>query len=269
MNCTKGKTTITWIKYVGILICIFLLFYDFLFSDGIAYGDKKSIIVENEHFIVIHYHDWSSDPENKKYKMMITHQNPINKENDYAYILCIQKSSGKIQFKIPSPALTHLFLMKDGEYIIGLSNIKLNNPIQLLILNKKGKVLYKRHIGKYEAVLTLSEFEQFSNKYSIQKRKLKSLNRIEIIENKVFIDITGGAMTNILGEDCFYYLIKKRRLSHLSKNIGESVTNFVFWFMEKDPEIKLKCKGEKLIAISLLDREGERFEIPINEKILK
>jgi hypothetical protein len=58
----------------------------------------------------------------------------------------------------------------------------------------------------------------------------------------------------------------KMKPFHLSKNFGESVSNWVYWYKEPDSKIQLKYnKQNQLIGISLLDRKGcdlkSRFQI--------
>ncbi len=255
------------IKAVLVIVYIFIIvstLSNICFADARAYNKIVNLKVENNELIVVHYHNWSKDSYKKRYDMITTHQNPFTSKNDYAYLECIEKSSGKQIFRKPTPALTIIYISSSSKYIIGLSKIMLHNPYQLVIFDIGGNLLYKKHIAASEAKLTISEFQEFKKKYKEQYAILKSLDSITVKPNVVYIDFLRDNFPIILG-DAWHYLIKKETPSHLSENISESITNWVFWYHEPDPEIELKySKCHQLIAISLLDPKGERFEIPIH-----
>ena len=53
--------------------------------------------------------------------------------------------------------------------------------------------------------------------------------------------------------------------NHLSKNIGGTVTNFIYWFDIKNQDLKFEYENGILIGISVLDPKDERILIRINE----
>lgn len=252
-------------KVISFVFIIILILNSVCFADARSYSKIVNLKVENDEIIVKHHHDWSEAKDKMRNKMMNINQNPFTSENDYAYLECIEKKTMKQLFKKPTPALTKLYITNNSEHIIGLSNIMLDNPYQLVIFNLEGNLIYKKHIAASEAKLTLREYQAFKKEYQTQYRFLKSLDRITVKSKNIYIDFDSMNMPFIL-EEAWNYLIKRVGVSHLSKNFSESITNWIFWYMEPDPEIQAKYKDQKLIAISLLDRKGERFEIPINEQ---
>ena len=148
-----------------LLLCLIISSY-LAFSDNAAYKGIVNISIESENYIIEHYHDWS-----------------IN----YAYIECIDKRTNDIVFKIPSPALTKLFVSNDEQFIVGLSNIKIDNPYQFVMLNLKGEYIIRSHV------------RSFLRKYS------------------------------------------------------ETVTNYIYWFNEKDPGLEFIYKNNELVGISVLN----------------
>ncbi len=232
-------------------------------ADARSYNEIVNLKVENQEIIVKHYHNWSLKTEKKRDAMMTTHQNPFHDENDYAFIECIDKKTGCKLFKKPTPALTYLYISRDSKSIIGLSKIQLDNPYQLVCFDLEGNLITKKHITPEEAKLSLIEYQEFKKRYNIAHDLLTSLDRITIINNQVYIDFLGMNMPLMLGE-AWNYLYSKIVDSHLSKNFSESVTNWIYWYNEKDPKIELRYNNAgQLSGVSLLDPKGERFVIPI------
>lgn len=248
---------------------IFIIFYflisNLVYSDMKAYDDKVTIKNENDILKVIHFHDWSEKSLEKRYEMLSGDQNPFSSENDYAYIECIDRISKKTLFKKPSPAFSIINISKDSKFIICLSNIKIYNPYQMVIFNLKGEIILKKHIAPEEAKLSFQEYHKFKKLYPCQNKLLEFLDRITLVRDSVYIDFQSMNMPIWLDE-AWKYLSKKNQDSHLSKNFSDSVSNWIFWFKESDPDIKLKYKDKKLFAISLLDPSGKRFSIPLHEQ---
>jgi hypothetical protein len=181
-------------------------------ADAFGYAEKRELKVTSKHYIIIHVHDWSEATRSTRFKMISTHQNPFTAENNYAYIKCIEKATGKLLFKKPCPALTRLEISPDEQYIVGLSDVKLWNPYQLVIFSTKGVLVKKRSFTGDGVALTKAEEK----------------------ENQL-----------------------------ISANFSESVTNWIYWFYEKDPKIQFYYKGTKLEAISLLDPKRKRIRISV------
>lgn len=246
------------------LIAILLLTSSVLcFSDDIAYGKKLKLMIENEKLTVIHYHDWSKDTNDKRYKMITTHQNPFLDDNDYSYLECLDKKNSQQIFKKPVPALTKIQISNDSNYIIGLSNIKLDNPFQLVIFDKQGNLICKKHIAAAEALLTLSEFQDFQKKFPILYNYMRDRKMIVIEKDKVYLDYLGCDIQTGMTKGIFEYLFSKEVFNHLSKGFSETVTNHIYWYKEPNPKVKLKYNCQELIAISLLDPKGKRFMISL------
>jgi hypothetical protein len=115
-------------KLVTIFFCLFISSY-FAFSDSAPYNKTVNITIESENYIIEHYHDWNWKVKN-------------------AYIECIDKKTNDIVFKVPSPALTKLFISEDEQFIVGLSYIKIDNPYQFVILNVEGEYIIRSHARK-------------------------------------------------------------------------------------------------------------------------
>jgi hypothetical protein len=215
------------------------------FSDRTGYSNTVNIFVESENYRIEHYHDWSID---------------------YAYIECINKNTNIAVFRISSPALTNLYISHDEKYIVGLSNIRLRNPYQLVILTIEGKYIKQRHISAGEARLNQSEFIYFSERFSEQYIYLETMNRIYNVGTYYYIDYLD---CQFIGEEAWHYLYIYLSRNHLSDNFSESVTNYVFWFNESNIGLDYIYENNELLGISLLDKRirlyTKRIIITINE----
>ena len=244
-------------------ILITVLFLPLLsFADIIGYNKTVELRAESNSYIVIHYHDWSSATLNSRYEMISTHQNPFNSSNDYAYILCINKTTKDTIFKSPSPALTQIKISKDEKYIVGISKIMVWNPYQFVLFNTSGSLIKKQHISSKEAKLTETEFEEFKFNFPEQYSFLNSLDRVFKKDRNYFIDFSSMGMPKKLGE-AWSYLFKFYYSNHLSKNFSESVTNWVFWYYDESPNLTFEYENDRLISISLLDPKKEKIRIRI------
>ena len=231
-------------------------------ADMIGYNGIVDIETESENYIVKHHHDWSLSTSDSRYLMMSTDQNPFRPENDFAYVICIEKSSGDTIFKLPSPALTTIYISDNEKYIAGISNIMLSNPYQMAICTIEGKLLFARHIASEEAKLTKEQFLTFKEEYNSQYKYLNELGRIHLSVDHYFVDFLSMNMPNKLG-DGWKFLIKHMDRNHLSPNFSQSVTNWVFWFYEEHPGFQFNYSDNQLKSASLLDPERQRFQIKL------
>jgi len=235
-------------------------------ADAMGYSEKLTLKAVSRHYIVIHFHDWSRATTDARYKMIGSRaQDPFTKENNYAYIKCIDRATGKLIFKKPCAALTNIRISADEKYIVGISNVMLWNPYQLVVFSTKGALVKKRHISSEEAKLTKEQLAEFKKQFPASYSFLDSFNKILTIGDTCYVDCVSMGMPDVLGLQAWHYLLLHSGPNHLSGNFSESVTNWVFWFYEDDPEIRFEYDKTGLYAISLLDPEKKRFKISIRE----
>jgi hypothetical protein len=233
------------------------------FADAAGYSEKVLLREESANYIVIHFHDWSSATHQERWKMISTHQDPFTAENNYAYLRCINKRTQQVIFQKPCPALTRIAISKDERYIAGISDIKLRNPYQMVVFSVKGELIKKRHIGTGEASLSANELAQFQAKFREAYARYKANERIYRHGKRYFIDHSLGPKDLML--EAFKYLVAFEAKNHLSDNFSQSITNWIFWFSQEDPQLRFVYRGNDLFSISLKDPSGQRFEIPIRE----
>ena len=167
-------------RLVSILFCLFISSY-FAFSDSRPYNKTVNITIESENYIIEHYHDW-------------------NWKKKYAYIECTNKKTNDIVFKVPSPALTKLFISDDEQFIVGLSYIKIDNPYQFVMLNLEGEYIIKSHVRKflrfYEYVQTVTNYIYWFNienpelEFIYKNNKLVGISVLNFDRNDIIIGNT-------------------------------------------------------------------------------
>ncbi|WP_405207181.1 hypothetical protein [Aquimarina sp. LLG6339-5] len=231
-------------------------------ADPFAYSGKVLITTESKNFIANHYHNWTSDTEDELHEMIMTDQNPFNAKNNYGYIELLDKKTGELIFKKPSTALTKIIISENEKHIVGISNIMVWNPYQLVVYNTKGILVKKRNFSSEESKLTLSQYDEFSMAFP---KECEDLVDFTYFDNEfVYIDFLRMNMPKKLGK-AWGFLIDYVAPNHLTPNIWETTTNYVYWFSEKNPEISLKYNNKNLISININDPKNEKFKIVILE----
>ena len=123
-----------------------LLASQFAFGDRVGYSKVVDLRAETGAVVAEHHHDWSRATEAARLKMISTTKDPFTAENTYSYLRLTDRASGRELFKKPVPALTRLWISPDSRYVVGLSNIMLWNPYQLVVFSRSGRRVLERSI---------------------------------------------------------------------------------------------------------------------------
>jgi hypothetical protein len=238
---------------------------NFLFPDRAPYSEKINIRIESKNYYITHFHNWSKETKDERYRMMTKENQNIFENNNYAYIEIFRKETNEKIIRIPSPALTDLFISDDEQYIAGISQIMIDNPYQLIVIKISGEIIKIRHIAPIEAKMNENDFNSFKNNFPVAFQYLQSKKRIYKIASYYFIDFYSLGMPVFLGNEAFSYLLKYETVNHLSNNISSSVTNWIFWFNEENPNIRFNYRDNELYSINLLDPENVDIELLLNE----
>lgn len=87
-------------------------------------------------------------------------------------------------------------------------------------------------------------------------------NSVCIKKTYVFIDYHGANISKELRA-----VIRKYRYgNHLSNNVSESVTNYVYWY--NNEQIKFKIKGKRKKKIIFRDKMNEKAKIIFSEYLI-
>jgi hypothetical protein len=107
-------------------------------ADSFAYDGVVNLSAEARDVRVEHGHDWSNATNDARWKMISTTKDPFSAENNYSYLQLREKAAGTVLFRRPVPALSHIWISPDAKYVVGISNIKIWNPYQLVVYSRSG-----------------------------------------------------------------------------------------------------------------------------------
>jgi hypothetical protein len=114
-------------------------------ADSVAYNGVVDLSVETATLHAEHHHDWSFLPRAPR-KTISTTENPCAADNDESSLRLYDKTTGVDLFRRSVPALTHIWISPDSEYVVGISNVMLHNPYQLVVFNRTGERLLERNM---------------------------------------------------------------------------------------------------------------------------
>jgi hypothetical protein len=258
-NCVSGVWSILGVTAILCVLCGSAM------GDRVGYAEVKNLEISNDRLIVRHHHDWSDSTRARRYEMISGHQDPFRLDNNYAYLECIDRSTSAVRFKIPTPALTYLWISPDSRYIVGLSKIQLWNPYQLVVFDSTGNLLFKEHITPEGACFAKAELEYFANKYPGLRAMLAE--RAIYYRDSVYIDFEFMGAPDLCGDSAWRTLYERECPSPYSGNFSETVTNWVYWYDETNPGIECVEARGKITAVSLRDNAGKRISIPFSRII--
>jgi hypothetical protein len=115
-------------------------------ADRVGYNKVVDLSAETETLHAEHHHDWSSATHAARWKMISTTEIPFTADNDYSSLRLYDKTTGIELFRRPVPALTHIWISPDSEYVVGISNVMLWNRYQLVVFNRAGNRLLERNM---------------------------------------------------------------------------------------------------------------------------
>ena len=118
-------------------------------ADAVGYSGIVACKAESERLSAEHHHDWSQATHDARWEMISTTRDVFTSKNTYASLVVTDKESHEQLFKVPTPALTYLWISDDSRFIVGISNIKLWNPIQVVVFNASGALVLAKPVGQY------------------------------------------------------------------------------------------------------------------------
>ena len=114
-------------------------------ADSFGYAGVVDLAAVRGRFRVDHHHDWTRNPL-RCWTVFCVDQDVFAAENTYSWLVLTDQEGSRQLFRAPVPALTHLWISPDGRFIVGLSNIKLRNPAQVVVFNVRGDRLLARAV---------------------------------------------------------------------------------------------------------------------------
>lgn len=234
-------------------------------ADHNGYTKTITLTAQGGGWSCVHRHDWSDTSLAARRRMIRSSQDPMGRENDFSYLECKSDADSRLMFRTPVPALTHLWISGDNHFIVGLSNVKLDNPIQMIVLAPSGAVVFRAGLAAEEACLSADEYRDATKRYPLQAL---AAHRIYSIGDRVFLDFRFPDSPRVLGDPLWRYLASRRCRSHWSTRIEESTTNWVDWFdaTEPLPSLAYASDGEP-IALMLRGNGGTPVRIDFADQL--
>jgi hypothetical protein len=243
------------------IIFLFLLCWCRASADTVGYGGKHEIAVESGPLVFRHAHDWDSKQVQALFFDLAHHEKFFSAANDFSFVE-LRDSKDKLLFRSPSPALTKLWISPDAQFLVGLSDIKLYNPYQLVVWRPDGTLLHSEHISADVAKLTDAQRREFAQRFPKAEQFLTG--RYFTRGNASYLDYVLLGVPNEIGEAAWDYLYPLRVRHPYSNDFGESVTNTVNWFDPKRPEPSITRQGTDWV-LSLRSPSGKLMTIPLKK----
>jgi hypothetical protein len=227
-------------------------------GDYAAYGGRHEVTTTRGTLTFRHVHDWDSPKVEPLFSNLTHHERFFSAANDFAFVEL--RDASKILFRSPSPALTCLWISRDGQFFVGLSDIMLYNPYQLVVWQRDGTLLYREHISDEVAKLSPKQRRDFAKRFPKAEQFLAE--RYFTRGGITYLDYSILGMPNQIGNAAFNYLFPFRVRHPYSGDFAESVTNVVEWFDRKRPDLSLSRQGNAP-TLSLRSPTGKRVRIQL------
>jgi len=233
---------------------LILLTGNYALADSFAYSGKHDCETRRDELHAVHYHNWSSPKIPELFLDLGNHETFLKEVNDFAYIE-LSNSDGKVLFRQPSSALTYIWISPDHKYIVGLSNVMLYNPYQLMVWGIDGDLIHKEHISSSVARLSKEAMVQFRQNFSQAEEILR--NRVMRSGDYFIIDYEILGIPNFISAEAWRYLYERRVPHPYSADFSSSVTNWINWYDEGAPNVRIEESAHKttLIVTSLTGRD--------------
>lgn len=241
---------------------IFVIFSTTTSADGVGYGGRHEFATDGWNGSIRHVHNWSNKKNKELFFDFKNHDKFFTTANDFSYVEFIDRR-GKVQFHFPSPAYSKLWSYKDTLYV-GLSDIKLYNPYQIVVWASKGEIIYKAHLSSKVAKFTTKTLKSFKTMFPEADEYLKE--NYFIHQGITYCDFTYLGMPNEIGKDAWNFL-SKLSTTHPYVQSSESVTNWIWWYDDKkEPEFEGNAlEGTGKLTIHL--KHGKPLVIELTQRL--
>ena len=229
-------------------------------ADRVGYGGLHEIAATNGNLTCRHVHNWESKKLDSLFSDLTHHQRFFSAANDFSFVEL--RDGDKVLFRSPSPALTHLWISPDSQFLVGLSRIKLYNPYQLVVWQRDGTLLHHEHISDEVAKLSPQQKRDFAKRFPKADKFLAG--RYFTHDNKTYLDYSILGVPNAIGKGAWDYLYPLRVKHPYSDDFGESVTNIVEWFDREHPQPSI-VGARAALGLSLRSPSGKQMIIPLTK----
>lgn len=235
-------------------------------ADTLAYGGRHEFVAISSHYEAVHVHNWDWRKSDELHARPDVLDAFFTDANNASSVVVRERATGKAIIDTPAPALTHLWISPDETLLVGLSNVKLRNPVQLAVWRlPSGQLLWREHIAPQQAELGAEAMADHLLAHPENTATLAAI--IRKAGDRYFVDFLQSGMPGRLGESAWANLASHLAPHPYSTNFSDSVTNHVFWYREPNPGLRLDPGAEAgTTQLSLLDPRGIRFRIQLPAK---
>lgn len=231
-------------------------------ADVGPYDGRHKVTARSATLTVTHVHDWSSRKVEPLFADLQQHDKFFSAAaKDFGHLEA-REAGGRLLFITACPALTHLWISPDSQYIVGLSSVKLYNPYQLVIWQRDGTLLHREHISAQVAKATPDQRRDFAQRFPKAEQFLAQ--RYFTHAGATYLDYQILGVPNVIGDAAWTALDPLIVPHPYSDDFGETSTNHVFWYDEKDPAPALDTAA-KPMSLTLRSPTGKRFTIPLGK----
>ncbi|MEM8953037.1 MAG: hypothetical protein AAGD22_02690 [Verrucomicrobiota bacterium] len=223
------------------IVSILLVFGSAARADFLAYAETRSIAARFKDLAVEHRHDWFAGSDKvidwRSEGLDIANE-LFGERNDFSSITIVDGRGDTDELRIPCPPLTYLWISPDEEHIVGLSSIKIWNPVQLVVFARDGTIIHSEHIATEVARLIGPQYHSLIERHPEYAKPLKELalphfgREPEVFRIRYF-DVFDNPDSRISAE-LFDAMVEFRSFHPYSPNFHGSVTNFVNWYYGSD-----------------------------------
>jgi hypothetical protein len=199
----------------ALIICIAIATAGNSFADSSAYTTVDKLSIENQKFRFSQTL-LPDEPEPKDRSFPV---NPFLLTHRPIFVELRDLSSGTLIFRKPAPNLTHLWIDPDSRYFVGLSKVKNNNRVQLIVYDREGNLVHKEHITPAGACLSTEDWNEFQLRFREPADYLATERRY--VRSGYFVDYEQMGMPSKLG-GAWDHLYQHRCLSPYSNRFSSS-----------------------------------------------
>ena len=231
-------------------------------ADYAPYRGSRNIEDSIRDLTVKHSHDWKNPPA---FDILNNPDSPFLQANETAFVELWDRQQRKLLWRKPTPALSDVWISPDGDYIVGLSTIKWNNPYQFVLFSRDGQLLKANHVSCLVAKFSKKELDTFWVSYPELKNHLQ--RHTSKVDGEFYVDFS------FVDQDKYP---KARRALYSRKTVNPiypgaraSISNWIWWYDSEVKPLILERDGKHLLILQAYNSKGDtseprkiRIEIP-------
>jgi hypothetical protein len=238
--------------------CALLMMEKIAQADAIPYSKVSTLVANESSLICIHEHDYSKGlPEKPPVKINDYDSNMYYFEK-LGHVYCQMKE--KKLFKVDSPPFSDIYVK--NKIFIGISNVKRGNNVQYMALSATGEILLRGHISEDEICLTQQEWQDFMISDKDAKVVIPYSTNVNGI---IHLDITSRFNRQLFwpNSSSKYINFGHRCSSHISPFFHGTVSNYIYWYDEQNPNPSVDYNSEKKTwQLRIKDPTGVYIYVP-------